>query len=59
MDFEIIKRITEGRYGNDEDAFIIERIRKERALNMRGIRSGGYRDNYKNRKSRNSPFKGV
>jgi len=33
MTFSVVRRIGEGSYLND-DLFIIERVRKERALNM-------------------------
>jgi len=39
FDFSLVRKIGEGRY-LDEERFILERVRRERALNMCRIRIG-------------------
>jgi len=40
LNLSIVRKIGEGNYLND-DSFILERVRKERALNLRRMKSRG------------------
>lgn len=54
--FSIVKKIGEGKY-LDEDLFIIERIRRERALNMRQEKLGTtkFHNRFKNKDGKIRP----